>query len=292
MPDALALLEQVRTFHPDVLIHLGDIYYSGTPREVRAHFLEPIREVFGDRQPRVLSLSGNHDRYSGGKGYFELLKEIDQPASYFCLRNDNWQFIGMDTGLHDRNPHRRHEDLTYLESTEVEWICDKLRGAGDRGTILLSHHPFFSLEGSGHVKGKLVAANPKLQEAFGDFLPDLAWWFWGHEHDLLAYQPYLGVKRGRGLGAGAVPRLVGQSVRSPVKGMVLPPEEQAPPALVPGTTLGNNGVVDNHAFAILELDGPRATASYYQTESSDLIPGKSTPPGPPLFTEEVLLPGH
>ena len=289
MPDAHALLEQVRSFDPDVLLHLGDIYYSGTSREVQAHFLSPIRDAFRDRMPRILTLSGNHDRYSGGAGYYELLGQLRQPASYFCLRNAWWQFVAMDTGLHDRNPRHIHGDLTWLEPSEVEWIVDKLRRAEGRGTILLSHHPLFSLQGSGHDKGARVAANPRLQEAFAGFVEGLAWWLWGHEHDLLIYEPYAGLRRGRCVGAGAIPRLVGQEIRRAVPGMVLPPGEDAPPTLIPGTEIGNNGVVDNHVFAILELDGPRATARYYQTDSSDLIPGRVPSPGPPLFTEEVVL---
>ncbi len=289
MPDAYALLEQVRSFQPDVLIHLGDIYYSGTPREVQAHFLEPIRDVFRERMPRVLTLSGNHDRYSGGAGYYELLGQIQQPASYFCLRNAWWQFVAMDTGLHDRNPRHIHGDLTWLEPTEAEWIVDKLRRAEGRGTLLLSHHPLFSVQGSGHDQGALVAENPRLREVFGPFVGDIAWWFWGHEHDLLIYQPYDGLQRGRCLGAGAVPRLVGQEIRQPRPGLVLPTGQSEPPVLIPNTQVGNNGVVDNHVFTLLQLDGPRATARYYQTDSSDLVPGRVPPPGPPLFTEEVVL---
>jgi hypothetical protein len=287
MPDARALLEQVRTFEPDVLIHLGDIYYSGTPREVRDHFLSPIREVLEARMPRVLTLSGNHDRYSGGKGYCELLEELDQPASYFCLRNEHWQLIAMDTGLHDSDPHRGPTDMTYLEQSEVEWIHDKLESSGDRRTIFLSHHPLFSIEGAGHIKGRLLAVNPHQREAFRRWFPDIAAWFWGHEHDLLVYDEYVGLSRGRCIGAGAVPRLVGQQVRTAVSDLICPDDEKGPPTLRPGTRIGNNGEVENHVFAILELDGADATVSYYESDSSRLIPGKAPEPGSPLYKERL-----
>jgi hypothetical protein len=55
MPDARCLLAQLARFSPDVIIHLGDIYYSGTPHEVRAHFIEVIDRVFGAHRPRILS---------------------------------------------------------------------------------------------------------------------------------------------------------------------------------------------------------------------------------------------
>lgn len=64
---------------PDVAIHLDDIYYSGTPAECDAHFLAPLRAAMPDT--RLFSLCGNHDMYSGGTGYYGLLRQIGQPAS-------------------------------------------------------------------------------------------------------------------------------------------------------------------------------------------------------------------
>jgi hypothetical protein len=48
--------------------------------------------------------------------------------------------------------------------------------------------------------------------------------------------------------------------------------------------------VYNHAFAMLRLEGTRATASYYQSDTSGAEPGHAPPLGPPLFTETVTLP--
>ena len=75
--------------------HLGDVYYAGTEDEVN--------ERFSDDWPKNVSehswaLNSNHEMYSGGYGYFKItLKKFGQPASYFCLRNSNWQIIGLDT---------------------------------------------------------------------------------------------------------------------------------------------------------------------------------------------------
>ena len=70
---------------PDIVIHLGDIYFSGTPEECRLHFHDPLRAVLPNA--RLFTLCGNHDVYSGGRGYYGLLDQIGQPASYFCLRS-------------------------------------------------------------------------------------------------------------------------------------------------------------------------------------------------------------
>ena len=66
-PLAKNLLNEVKKLNPDVVIHLGDIYYSGTKDEVRVNFLDVCRTVFGQSSP-VFTLCGNHDMYSGGEG--------------------------------------------------------------------------------------------------------------------------------------------------------------------------------------------------------------------------------
>lgn len=291
MPDARALLEQISTFSPHAILHLGDIYYSGTPHEVRAHFLDVFTRVFGSRWPRVLSLSGNHDRYSGGEGYRVLLEALGQPASYFCLRNRSWQLLGMDTGLHDFNPRALADTLTWLEDSEAVWLVDKLHRAEGRGTVLLSHHPYFSLASVGHdAERRPLAVNPRLQGSLGSIVGEVALWLWGHEHNVHLYEPYAGLARGRCIGAGAVPTLRNEQWNRPRPGLVPAPGESGPPRIIPGTRLGNDGLLDHHAYAILSLEGPRLTARYYQMANRLLVPGRVPPPGPPLYQETVSLP--
>ncbi len=282
-PAARTLLEQIALLSPTAILHLGDIYYSGTPHEVRRHFLDVFTDVFGAHPPRVYALSGNHDRYSGGAGYFQLLEALGQPASYFSLRTRFWQLLALDTGLHDSDPNQAHQELTYLEPSEAQWQRDKLE-RWNGGTVLLSHHPYFSWEGAGRVAGRWPAVNPALQDSLQGLLEKVSWWFWGHEHNLLLFEPWAGLSAGRCIGAGAVPRLVNEQVNAPVAGLVLPAGERAPPRLLPGTRLGNDGVVDNHAFAVLELDGPAATARYYQVPAKLLASGEVV--APEVFFEE------
>ena len=92
----------------------------------------------------VYSLAGNHDMYSGGVGYYGLLQQLKQPASYFA-RNAAWQILGLDTGLHDNDVFSVNTNVTCLEPTEEAWHLDKITNAGGRKTILLSHHQLFSL---------------------------------------------------------------------------------------------------------------------------------------------------
>ena len=105
---AIQVLKQIRDLEPDLLVHLGDIYYSGTPQECHDAFTSLIKAVLRHDRPNlpVFTLSGNHDMYCGGVGYYELVRTLNpepaaQAASFFCLRSadEAWQFLALDTGL-------------------------------------------------------------------------------------------------------------------------------------------------------------------------------------------------
>lgn len=291
--DAITLLTAVRDHRPDVILHLGDIYYSGTPDETHKYFLDLLNSVLGrDENPiAVYTLTGNHDMYSGGVGYYQILPELNpspvfapeqaQPASFFALRSRDgaWQFLALDTGLHDHDPFTVNDDITYVEDSEEAWHLDKLARWGEQGgrTILLSHHQLFSafeLIGGKNAQKPAgqEAANPKLLASFRKFQeagpPEaIAAWFWGHEHNLCVYEPYLGLAKGRCLGHGAIPAFTEQDPYAVVAALPNPPQLVADPQN-PGEPL-KLGVVDQayaHGFAIVELDDRdrSATVSYYQ----------------------------
>ncbi len=116
----------------DLLMHLGDVYYSGTRREVRERFLNvwPFREDAVSR-----SINSNHEMYSGGHAYFEdTLPTFGQGSSYFALQNDHWLLVGLDVAYlgHD------------IDAQQVAWLEEVIAGAGDRKVLLFSHHQLFS----------------------------------------------------------------------------------------------------------------------------------------------------
>lgn len=292
--DAETLLTHVADKKPDVLIHLGDIYYSGTERETHHNFLDMIDQVF-DRTNRpmpVYTLTGNHDMYSGGVGYYELLPQLNpsppydpeqaQPASFFSLRSPDgaWQLQAMDTGLHDRDPFTVSTDVTYLEPREAQWHLDKIeRFAADGGkTILFSHHQLFSpFDGIGKTKDKpadQAAYNPKLLETFRPVLERglVSAWFWGHEHNLGIYQPYGPLEKGRCVGHASIPVFASQT---PYKVL---DDLSDPPALVEADgkaveLLEDADGVYAHGYVMLELDDAarRAEARYYVTPDDEVV---------------------
>ena len=282
MPDARALLEQVARLRPDVVLHLGDIYYSGTPHEVRAHFLDLFEEVFGARRPPLFALAGNHDRYSGGEGYRQLLQALGQPASYFCLRNRHWQLLAMDTGLHDPQPPRGGPQPHHAGAGRARVAARQAAARGRAAQRAAQPPPPLLLQrrGAGRARAHAWRSTRTSRRASRDLLARVALWFWGHEHDLLVFAPWAGLARGRCIGASAVPRLAHQQRRTPLPGLLLPAGEPGPPTLLPGTRLADDGLLDFHAWALLELQGASATVSYYQADCRELQPGRAPPARP------------
>jgi calcineurin-like phosphoesterase family protein len=287
-PEARALLERVAAHRPDVLIHLGDVYYSGTESEYAQYLFGLINEVLGRGPGRplpVFGLTGNHCMYSGGDPFYAMIGQLNQPPlappgqiqtnSFFSLRSSGWQILGMDTGLHDNDVFDVGTDLTYLEDTELAWHKSQIATAGGRRTILLSHHQLFSaFSPIGPQDNGDRSMNTLLHSQFGDVLDQVEAWLWGHEHNLEIYAPYMGLKRGRCIGCSAVPVFVAQQpYKSCVGGKI--PLLPANPA-VPGVPvmLGTTGGVYNHGYVILKLDDASraATLSYYQdTDTGDLL---------------------
>ena len=177
-------------------MHLGDVYYSGTEKEVDARFLKvwPTDAATLNR-----ALNGNHEMYSGGFGYFKLiLPAFKQESSYFALQNEHWLLVGLDTAYVDHD----------IDNQQVAWLNLILNQAGARKLVLFSHQQPFS---------RLDAQGPKLQKALKRLLDDrrITAWYWGHEHECVIYDPHpaWGLL-GRCLGNGGIPSARKKDVRS------------------------------------------------------------------------------
>ena len=251
---AKKILAQIARKNPDVVIHLGDIYYSATDFEVQSYFYQIWSGLLDLSKIPTFTLSGNHDMFAGGQPYYALLDKLNQPASYFALRNTAWQFVAMDTGLNDRKPGGTVP--TFLQDTEVAWLEDKIGNAGGRKTILLSHHQLFTAYED--IGGQAV--NDHLNTQISGMLPKVTVWFWGHEHDLVLYRNHLGVL-GRCVGHGAFPVGNGELPMTPKF-----PEIPTDPLRL---ELDSDEAFYNHGYVIIDLDGPNAKVSYYQESDED-----------------------
>lgn len=250
-PEALEVLRQVKRQNPHVVIHLGDIYYAGTGPEIENYFAKPWEEILQPKAAGITSLTlpGNHDLYAGGQPFYDLLDRLGQGASFFCMRNKDWQLIGLDTALHDQ----LNGPPTSLEASELEWLRDKIHNSGNRRTVLMSHHQLFSTNDQwGELK---LSYNPTLYEQLKSLLPQVDLWLWGHEHDLVIFDDHMGLKRGRCIGGSAFP--VGKHEMPDVpKNPTVPYNKQV--------VLNKGSAFYQHCYAMLRLDGRSATVDYYE----------------------------
>jgi hypothetical protein len=135
----------------DLLMHLGDVYYSGTEEEVQERFLD-IWPASAGKINRALN--SNHEMYSGGFAYFDLaLPAFGQESSYFAFQNTHWLLVGLDTAYVDHD----------MDNEQVAWLKVVVSQAGDRKVLLFSHQQLFSrLDNQGP---KLVTALQPLLES-------------------------------------------------------------------------------------------------------------------------------
>jgi hypothetical protein len=235
----------------DVALHLGDTYYSGTDDEIK-------NRLIGDWPTRAKTvnrtLNGNHEMYSGGKGYFEALASFfGQSSSCFALQNMNWLILGLDTAYNDFE----------IDGAQVGWVKRMVAAAGTRHVILCSHHQPFSI---------LDDQGPKIQAALGELLEKqrIAAWFWGHEHRLVVYEPHhkWGVK-GRCVGHGGFPSFRDTDIGaggSVYKWIHMHSRPHAPEALLldgPNFWVtANPDQYSPHGYVFLEFDGTKAWETY------------------------------
>lgn len=284
--DARALLTRlVATCRPAVLLHLGDIYYSGTPRETEWNFARVISETFAEHPPRipVFIIPGNHDYYSGGRGFYGLLDTTNvgaarQAASYFCVRSDDarWQLVGIDTAFNDRVPGLAFDPrytAPSLHDNEAEWLSHKLEGFPGR-TLLFSHNQLFSAHSAlnGSKAGRpRPNVNDDLERAVAGHVNRVALWMWGHEHNLAVYEDGVeGLARCRLVGCSAFETVTGDDPYE----VVYP---DMPYRKDPEVRLSQTAGMYSHGAALIDLG--RETVEYYELPSWS---GAAPVPPPPL----------
>ena len=255
-PTAYRVGSQIASHSPDITIHLGDVYYSGTAQEFHDYFL--------DAWPRgtlqTFALNANHEMYSGGEGYFACaLATLDQQASYFCLENDHWRILGLDTGYYARSVpflELLMKGWIRLHSTIRTWLAEVVfADAKDRRpVIVLTHHQWFS---AFDTEYRQVGSNLR------PYLDRVALWLWAHEHRFAGYGPFgfNGIKvRARCLGHGGMPIELGKRPERD-RNLLFVDQRQASdpngqPLELMGKPIGYSG------YAILKFTGPTLCIEY------------------------------
>jgi len=212
--------------NPDYTIHLGDTYFSGTKEEMGNNFGNGIEGI--GKWPRGKSgsfaLIGNHEMFSSGLEYLNMITDnkrkfgicdpetglfSGQKAPCFCLRNEHWLILGLDTGYQSLktgilrfNPN--NSQLKFPDSV-YDWVKQTVLEPNEkRGIIVLTHHQYVTA-----FHGESEFINPARQ--LKSLLPDTQGiiWIWGHEHRFAMYGkneiPAAVPAYGRCIGNGGMP---------------------------------------------------------------------------------------
>jgi hypothetical protein len=174
--------------NPDITIHLGDVYYSGTSDEEQ-HLLVPL---WPQGPLGSFTLNSNHEMYPGGKPYFNVIANppFDKQGgcSYFSLENDDWIIVGLDSAYFAPQetlymqgqlfpPGKPNEQNAFLLQKGVD---AQLNG---KKLIILTHHN--CIDDTGTVTNTLFE---QVVNAFPG-VPLPAYWYYGHEHIAAVYKP-------------------------------------------------------------------------------------------------------
>jgi hypothetical protein len=188
----------------DLLLHLGDVYYSGTREEIQERF-----DALWPNLPNAASrsLNGNHEMYTGGHAYFEdLLPRLNQSSSYFALQNQFWTLVALDSA-YDQKIGGQAGDL---KQPQLDWLRGLVAQSGGRRLVLFSHHQPYTLLDQNKDDTLLNA----VLSCLGD--KRIFAWYWGHEHRCLLYDPHSSGIRGRCVGHGGFPEFKADLGNAPV----------------------------------------------------------------------------
>ena len=221
--EAAEVAARMAGFAPHYTIHLGDVYYVGRKDEVEENCLgksDPNHSFIPCCWPvgsvASFALNGNHEMYALGDAYFDVFlptlgmrpsvgtKPSGQNASFFCLQNEFWRVIALDTGYNSIGvPILEYifSPSCKLRKEELRWLQGKVNPKGDkRGLILLTHHQYCSAFDQEY---------PKPAQQLSKLIDRPVLWLWGHEHRMAVYGKFVnkgGIQSyGRCIGHGGMP---------------------------------------------------------------------------------------
>ncbi|BAV05907.1 hypothetical protein SAMN05421788_11719 [Filimonas lacunae] len=263
---AQTVMNQLVGLQPDYLVHLGDVYYSGTPGDDYTHYY-----ATGEEQDHLLSiwpdayagasftLNSNHEMYCGAHGLLDvaLASRVfakQGGATYYALQCGDWTLLCLDSAF--------YADVTHaymygnIGNEQASWI--KSLQLQPAKVIVLTHHNGFEYNCSNDTQAYYTPFWNQVSNALGG---DPYAWYWGHIHNGIVYNSPVTIgdfatnTYCRCLGHGAIPFGNASSLQN-LAGVEWyannPPVDAAGKEVSNGSVLLSFALQDNQVTAITE----------------------------------------
>jgi hypothetical protein len=213
-PAARHIAAVARKQQPKLAIHLGDIYYGGIQSECESFLrLWPFQTnsqypLLGVPRGTSYALNGNHEMYSGGEAYFNIvLNAFNQPQSFFSLETEYWRLIRLDTAYAGGRLRPNGPDDPM--NTQWNWLIGILKNGRNKKNILLTHHQPVSAHSMEFDDSKPLRGDVAELLAMEGVPHDAIFgWFFGHEHRCALYRDSVTDFNARLIGNGCIPHEV------------------------------------------------------------------------------------
>lgn len=195
------IMQSIVSKNPDYIIHVGDVYYAGTPLSTSSngqYYFFSGEEVNNLNQwwpsrynGKSFTLNSNHEMYSGANGYFDDALDASNRgadsifcaqvgSSFFFLQLADWLLIGLDTA------YQASSDNAFMTGTiggptgmQATWM--RKINLNPPKTILFTHHNGFAADCS-----SVSPLWAEINGALGNRDPYA--WYWGHVHNGIVYK--------------------------------------------------------------------------------------------------------
>lgn len=194
------VMTQLNTLNPDILIHLGDVYYQGSVSEEQNNLLNQWKPA----PIANFALNSNHEMYSGAYGLFNptlsnSIFNAQAQSTFFQINYGNWIILGLDSAY---NSTEVYMDGAITDAAQLS-LLQSLQGWSAQGKkllILTHHNPVIEPGGETNSLWTDVTGPNGLNAT-----PDM--WYWGHIHNGIVYanSAVTGSTACRCLGHAAIP---------------------------------------------------------------------------------------
>lgn len=262
LPDSPSqmVMQQITKQNPDIMIHLGDVYYAGLESEEQNNLLNCWKPApLGN-----FTLNSNHEMYDGANGLYKTalaspVFEKQKGATYFSITYGDWVIIGLDSAYNATDMYMDGVINDTYQSGPEGFIATQSKG---KKIILLTHHNPMDVQGkytnslwNDVVKDSLMGRHPEV-------------WYWGHIHNGVVYNNTAASRStlARCLGHSGIPFGNAEWLEGNHNGNISTIDYYAHTPLENPSP--NNKLRVKNGFAILEIKDGKLTEIWYDQDGT------------------------